>query len=564
MKKLLPAVLCITLLFAARSACQAQEPAPSEGKEAAMKPVIALAFSGYDEILGDLRFMNPQLAMMVEGAVDNFTDSKGLEGLDKSRPWGFLVRTDGQEFPMHAFLPVTDLKKLLAALEPAIGEPGDAGEGVYEFETESRVLYAKQVGDWAFVTTTAEGLDDVPQNPAKALGDLPKDFDLGLQVTVKNVPPFFRQMILGMMQMGAQQGLPRQSDESPEDQQLRQKAFEQAMKQFSGMLDELDAFVLGIQIDEKAGLGALEYRMTAIEGSDLAEQMKQTGDLKTDYAGFLMPDAAVTFGSAAEIAQSDIEQVKTQLQTAKANAIEELSKQKLSDEELELAKKLVDELMGVLQKTIEGGKFDVAASAKIAPDQLTGAAGARVVEPERVEEVLKALAKQLIEDEPRAADAIKLDAESFQDVRFHTFAVPLEELENAKGLEKLVGDRLNVVVGVGKQSLYVAAGRDAVAALKQAIEKSKAGSDKPAAPLQLQLALTPIVKTIGSVAEEEQVRSNAEMIAQMLEGSENKDHITVTATSIPQGTKTRVELEQGVLKILGTVPMLLGGMGAPF
>ncbi len=561
MRKALSAVLAATLLLGARSVYSAEE---SAAQPSAMKPVVAVALSGYDEILGDLRVISPPLAMMLEGAVNSFTDNKGLEGLDRSRPWGFLIRTNGQEFPMHAFVPVTDLKKLLKSLEPAIGDPAEAGEGVYEFETESRVLYVKQVGDWAFVTTTVEGFRDVPENPAETLGNLAKDYDLGVRVTVKNVPPFFRQMILGMMQLGAQRGLPQQPDESEEDQQLRQKAFEQGMKQFSEMLDELDSLVVGIQIDEKAGVGALEYQMSAIEGSDLAKQMKQADEVKSGYTGFLLPEAAVTLSMATTVAREDIEQVKTQLETAKANALEELEEQELSEEELALATKLLNEIMAVLEKTIEGGKFDMGAAARLGPDMLTAVAGAHVVEPERVEEVLRSLVKQVIKDEPEAAEAIKLDAETFQDVRFHTLSIPVEELKGAEGIKDLVGDRLDVVVGIGKQSLYAAAGRNAGDMLKQAIEKSKAAPEKTVPPMQLKIAVTPLVKAIGAATDDDQVSSTADLVAQMLEGSEKKDHIIVTTTSIPNGTKTRVELEQGVLKILGALPMFLGGMGAPF
>lgn len=562
MRKVLLAALAVVVLLGSRAVCPAQESTAQAQTE--MKPVVTVALSGYDQILGDLRFISPQSATTLEESVKSFTDGRGLEGLDKARPWGFLVRTDGQQFFMHAFVPVSDLKKLLASLEPAIGKPEELGGGVYEFETEDRVLYLKQAGDWAYLSMDRDALNNVPEKPLEALGGLQKDYDLGVRVTVKNVPPIFRQMMLAPLEMAGQQGLEKREDETDEQHELRTKVFRQSMQQLGTMLDELDTLVLGLKIDEKARIGALEYAMTAIEGTNLSKQMKQAEELKTGYSGFFMPDAALTLVTVAEIGEAEIEQAKTSLATAKVNALKELEEQKLSDEERELAKKLVSELMDVFQKTVEGGKLDVAAAAKVSPESLTAAAGGRVVEPERIEEALKAMAKQLAEDDPKHADAIKLNAEEFQGVRFHTVAVPLEELEEAEPLKKLVGDSLNIVFGVGKESLYLAAGRDAADTLKQAIEKSKAEPAKAVPPMQLKLSLLPIVKTVGSVAEDEQVQSVAEMLTQMLAGADAKDGITVTATTIPNGAKTRVELEEGVLKLLGVLPQLAMGMAGGF
>ena len=557
MRKVLLAALAVGVLLTSRTVCPAQEPAE-------LKPVAAVSVSGYDRILSAVRFISPPSAVTLEDAVKSFTDGRGLEGLDQSRPWGFLVRTDGQQFFMHAFVPVTDLKKLLTALEPAIGEAEEMGEGVYQIETEDRIFHVKQVGEWAFLSLDPAALKEVPEKPAEALGDLPKNYDLGLRFTVKNIPPLYRQMLLVPLEAAGQQGLEKRDDETDEEHELRTKVFRQSMQQLSTMLDELDTAVVGIKIDEKERIGAMEYAVTAVEGTKLARQMAQTGELKTDYAGFFTPDAALKLVTVARIGEAEIEQVKTSLATAKANALEELGKQDLSEKEMELAKKLVSELIDVLQKTVEGGKLDVAAAAKVSPDALTAAAGGHVVEPQRVEEALKAMAKQLSEDEPEHAGAIKLNAEEFQGVRFHTVTVPLAEVDEAEAFQKLVGDSLTIVFGVGKESLYLAAGRDAVDMLKQAMEKSKAEPARTVPPMQFKLALAPIAKTVAAVADDPQVASTAGMISEALEGNATKDHVTVTATTMPNGTKTRVELEEGVLRLLGALPPLLMGMGGGF
>jgi hypothetical protein len=82
--------------------------------------------------------------------------------------------------------------------------------------------------------------------------------------------------------------------------------------------------------------------------------------------------------------------------------------------------------------------------------------------------------------------------------------------------------------------------------------------------MQFKMALTTVVKAIGAVADEPQLASTAQMLGQILEGADHKDHLAVTATSISRGMKVRVELEEGGLKVLGSLPMFLAGFGAPF
>mgnify|MGYP000938061406 CR=1 FL=1 len=64
----------------------------------------------------------PDLAQSVEGLVAFVTQFQGLAGLDKAKPIGVAVNTDGAQFQVIGFVPVTDLGKLLSALQGAVGE----------------------------------------------------------------------------------------------------------------------------------------------------------------------------------------------------------------------------------------------------------------------------------------------------------------------------------------------------------------------------------------------------------------------------------------------------------
>ena len=78
----------------------------------------------------------------LEGYIGLVTKEKNLAGLDKSRPWGVLVTLGESDDPIiHGYVPVTDLKQLVASIPTPDGEAltPDAN-GVYEIDAEGRKM----------------------------------------------------------------------------------------------------------------------------------------------------------------------------------------------------------------------------------------------------------------------------------------------------------------------------------------------------------------------------------------------------------------------------------------
>ena len=55
----------------------------------------------------------------------------------------------------------------------------------------------------------------------------------------------------------------------------------------------------------------------------------------------------------------------------------------------------------------------------------------------------------------------------------------------------------------------------------------------------------------------------ASMIAAMLEQTGGKDHVTLTSTPITNGAAVRLEVEEGLLKLIGSLGQMFGGLAAP-
>jgi hypothetical protein len=559
MRKTLLSTLAVAVLLGASSVCPAQE-SPSVG----LKPVLTISSSGYDALFEDIGFIGklggePEMAKGLETVLKMITEgpmSAGppLPGLDKTKPWGAVVRTDGQEFLIVGFVPVSDMKQLLQVLAPMLGEGEDAGNGVLKLQQEvppgamfamgPPPIYVKEQGGWAFISTNPDALANLPADPLKLLGGLNEKYDLALRASIQNIPAKMRQDALEMWKAGAEMGMVRMPDESDEDFAIRSALTKRAIDQLATVTDDLDQVLVGLALDQSAGTSYLEFEVTAVEGTKTAADFAEMKEAKTDFAGFDLPGATLTGNWAGTLSDTDVIQAKDSIAQIRAKTIKELKNEELSDEQVKLATQLIGDLFDVLEKTIENKVADGGVVLLLNPGALTFVAGGVVADGAKLESAIKRLADELQKEEPGFAQLLKLDAETHEGVRFHTLDMPVDEEEMAK----VFGDTLNIVVGISENSIYLGVGPEAVKTLKQVIDKSKAEAGKTIPPLRIVVAAGPIAKFIAAMEENE----DTVKWASGLEQSGGKDHITIIAKAIPNGANMRVEVEEGILKMLGT------------
>jgi hypothetical protein len=532
----------------------------AEGTDAALKPLVAVSVSGYDQILKDVAFIgqlggDSELGKEAEAALKQALQTEDLAGLDKTRPWGLAVQTDGQQqFPVFGFIPVTDLKALLKSLEPTVGK-AEEEKGVYSIDFRNTRLLIQEKKGWAFIANSAEILAHTPDDPLPLLGGLNKTYDLGVQVTFKNIPPIFRMMIMAPLQSGFQQGMDRRPGETDEEFNVRTKVARQAMEQITQTLTDLDTFILGIAVDRATATARLDYSLTALPGTKTAQQMAPHGPLTTRLAGLRQKDAAVTAYSVGELSASDAAQIQGVIDSGKQNAVQELEKQGLRDEQVQQAKKLLGQMIDVVKETVAGRKLDAGVAAWMNANLLTVVAGSRAVDTAKLDKLLKEVAAQAIQDDPDTAGMIKLDTENYLGFRFHTASIPMNDLGELPHLRDLVGESLEIVVAIGEDSVYLAAGRDPIAKLKQVIQQSQAQAGKSSGPGEVAIDVAPITELVASVADES-AKPVANKVLGILQKSPGKAHVTLTPVPIPGGVQVRIEFQEGLLRLIGAAKSL--------
>ena len=560
MKKILLSMLFVGLLLGGFDVASA--------KADGAKPMATIAFSGYDALIADIECIGklcdqPDLVKMIEGQLAMMTQGKGLAGVDKSRPWGIVVLAGDTPTPSgYGFIPVTKLDELLAVLKNFGMEITDAGDGVTEIVgPKGQSVFVKQQGDWAYVCMSEDGFADVAADPAKLLGDAAKKYTLSVRLLIKNIPPSLRGMGMGLLQMGMQAGMEQMPEESDENYALRMKVAQNSIEQTKKVLEEMDSIFLGFAIDKKTDSAYLDMEQTAISGTDTAKQLAAFKKGKTAFGGFYQPDAAFTFSQFATIDKTQQEQINNTLALYRTMLNMTIDDQELGDDEKAKAKQMMGDFIKVFEDTLATGKIDFGAAVTLAPAKSTLIAGSSVADGAAVDKIVRDLAAIAKAEQPEAAKMLKLDATEHAGVKFHTLSAALpEEMENREQIVAIIGEEVKLVLGVGGKQLYLGVGDGAIDKLKAAIDKSKSEAGKEVLPVRMSLAATPVAKLVGDLAEDFTVKIAASSIASALENAGSDDHVTLVGDAIPNGARYRITFQKGILKILGMVPAMAGGM----
>ena len=474
MKSLLLKALAVGLLVLPASALWAQANAGNSDA----KPVAVISLSGYQEVISDIGFIGklserPDLATGLEGMLGLFTQGKGLQGLDKKRPWGAVVEVRSEnEFVPLVFVPVSNLKQLLGALSGVAGEARQEADGLYSLQAGPTRVFIKEQNGWAFVGQSADSLKTLPKNPVALLDGLDKSYDAAVRLHVQNIPEVFRDMALDQIKAGVESGLDANAGKDSEFD-ARKQLVEAQLAQFDRLFKETDQVTFGVSVDQKSKSAYADMTLTAVPESRMAIQFAQLKESTTAYGGFLLPDAAMTLALSTKIDPQSAKETAAQLDGMRKTLLNEIGKNgQLPEEARKPVTEAVDELFDVVQETILSGKMDAAGSVVLGDKRVTLVYGSYAADPQKVESALQKVVSAA-KNEPDFPE-VKFNAAKHAGVALHTVSIPVKD-HDAK---EVFGETLEVVLGTGNKSMYLAAGNDAMNRLKEAIDGSAGSAGK--------------------------------------------------------------------------------------
>jgi hypothetical protein len=530
--------------------------APAAGGE--LKNVAVVAGAKWEKLIEDVTYLGslggkPEAGQMLEGGFSFFTQGKGPNAIDKTKPWGVIVQTDGAQFLPVGCLPVLKPNDLIQVAKGYGAEVKEPEDGVQELVLPNkRSIFVKQDNGMAFISISAASLARVPANAQDILAKLVGEYDIAAHISVRNVPEMYRNFALQAMQAGVQQGLKKKDDESDEQYAERQKMAEAQMAQMTQMINEVDNVKVGWAVDSKQQRMFADFTYAFVPGSKLAKQMSAYGEPKTNFAGFYQTDAAATITVATQadpkLIAEDMSQLDATISSTKDQLNAEIDKKVDDEDTREALKGAFSDWFDAIAETLKSGHLDGAAALHAGADSLTFISGFHIKDTAKVESGFKKLetAGKKQPDFP----GIKWNALTHAGVAFHTITIPVPETE--KSPRKMLGDKLDIAVGIGPETAYLAFGKDNIAAVKKAIDDSAANKGKSVPPFDFSLSLTPIIEVAAAQADDPKAQAISEKVLEFLKKEgQGRDHIRVVGQMVPNGLKYHFEAEEGVLKAIG-------------
>ena len=559
--------LTFSALLATTAAAQpATEPSMDQETETGLKTVAIAALSGYDALLGDISYLGelvgrPGAGDMLEGLIAMFAQGRDVTamGLDKTRPIGVVLQTDGMQFVPIACLPITDLDKTLEVIEGFGLEPVDAGDGIIELELPQQTLFLKASNGWTYAAQSPEAFDSIPANPEPMLRRMVKEYDLGVRIKVQNVPDMYRQIALQAMQQGMEQGLEQQDEEDDETFELRSRLAEAQIEQLTDLIDGLDEVTLGWSLDSEAKKTYLDASFTVLPDSKLAPAVALYDKATTRFAGFHNPAAMMSMLASGETPPEMIEDQREQFEAMIAmfrkQGNDALDKQDEipNDETREALRSAMTDLIDAYEEMILAGRADIGGSLDLSGEGFAFLAGGAIPSPEKIESALRHLADAVaanpeIDDAPEVA----WNADEHAGIKLHQLVVPVPENGQA---QDLLGEELTLTVGIGEGAVYFAAGQRGVKSLKSAIDTSRSRDGEKILPFEMVLSLKQVIDAIEPLADNENRKGIEMMAAALAEVPEGSDHIRISGRPIENGMAIRYEAEEGVLSAVGQAAM---------
>ena len=518
------------------------------------KPAVIVSIAKPDKLLGDIGYLTRAAGTPEFGGLVTLMAGPYLQGIDTKRAAGVYLQFNGPQPTGMAFLPVSNLNQIVQQLENNSIEVQDAGGGIKKIQLQRTIYFAEKSG-WLFISDSDSNLKNLPADPTANLGGLHEKYDIAVQVNVRNIDPALIDMAVSEMKSGFERSLEAETDEKKKE--LQEKVGRQQLDNFARLFQESDQITVGWGVDSGAGKTFMDFSLTAVAGTKLATQMATYNKMTSSFGGFELDDAAVTLRFTSPIAKEDIAQVREALTAMRGQAMDAIDKDdNLSDGDAKkTAKQVVNSFVDVLVATVEAGKIDGGAALYLEPESIQVVAGGFVADGKAVQQQLQKLAdlaKQAGGDDV-AIEELKFNAAKHKGVDLHTFSVPIPDDEEQA--QKVFGDALEVVVGTGAKSAFIAFGEESIELLKEIIDDSATAAKDEVTPMELIISLAPILEFTASIEDDPIVK----MLAETIKKAAGKDHIRLSQSNIDRGVTARLEVEEGVLQLIGAAAKARSG-----
>jgi hypothetical protein len=502
----------------------------------AQQPTIVFSTRGIDALVEDAEFVGAEVGQndvkeKFENFVEGLPGGKGLAGLDRSKPFGIYwnATAGGPPAAPVAFLPVSDEDDLIELLKTITPDFKDSN-GKWTMTFNGTRLVGQVSGKYLFLSVPGADLSKLP-DPLKISN---ANYDLALEVNVAGVPDQLKQLFLVQLESAVRDGLAEEPDPENEAEQVgREIGIKLVVEPLKAIVKDGDKLTLGLNVDQKGRLAALDFGVTGKSNSALAKTLSAYGQIQPAFAALGSDGAPLRVIFSCLLPQDGVEVTRA------FDAIQKVAKKEieknddLNEEAQELAQKFAGRLIDIARGAVKSGSLHGGVAIEGGRE-----GGVRVISGVRMpnaNDAAKLLDDilELAKDEP-GADKIKLDVAKHSGARIH-------QLDADENVDELLGDE-PLHLAFRPDSVWLSAGRDNLTSLKQALDQSGKPARKGVSPIAIQVKPAALVVLLEK--NDKDLISRAKKVA-----GKPGDKLNVEIAPVASGIKLRVEVGTDLLQM---------------
>ncbi|MBQ9800707.1 MAG: hypothetical protein IJO40_12335 [Thermoguttaceae bacterium] len=468
----------------------------TDGKD--WRPVAVVASVGYDAAWAAAERVAQEMKFVeaVEAARAIYGD---VQGVDREKPFGLVVATDGSEVVPFAFLPVANVEKLEFVGASDLKEKIETtAEGTF-FGDEPRLRLLEKDG-WLFICEAGKE-NAVPTTEPSLWLDC--DGALSFQVELTALPEELLEAGFAALRQKA-------AENAPTDDEAALEQFDATLEYYSAIFDSLERVSWTLNVDAATGDVVCDCAVVCKDGSPLSETFAGAQNAETRWGAIAeTPNAVFAAVQAGKRSAFEREFLAKQQAVAFDNLRNALEIGLDSDEERALAEELFAVVEKFAKSTGADGTFDAASAFACDASSVWFSTAFAPVDGSELTVVARKIFDNLKKDEAENAEKIakfvKLDAETVEGFVVSKLDVPFAELDAdlPEPLAARWSDKTFAVRwGTSGDAILVVAGIDSSDVDAEFARIAAASQTKTPVPRRVEFAVAPLgTWLLGVVAE---------------------------------------------------------------
>ena len=503
----------------------------------AAEPAVVVSVKSFNELLTDSQYLGnavqqPLLGAALPGAVAGFTGGKGLKGLDATKPIGayLTMSADGQPKDFVIFVPVISQKVFAETLSGLFPDPTtENGLTQYEVPNSPVPVFAKHGAKHFLFAQSPDALKETP-DPAKLVKS---SADIAIELDLTKIGDGLKEQFLIQTEAGAAATASNNVNATDAERRGEEMGRAIALSAFRRLLMDGDRLSVGFNIDAKAKAVTLDLGFTAKSGTTLAQACASYAKTESPFAALTSKQTIGSFVISTPLSKDSQDIFKLMVEEGEKGGVAAVNADgNVKDSDRKTAIEVLTRLTGTLRQSVERGRLDQAVIVNSgASGKLQVLAAMKVVKGKELGKIFE----DVIRKDAKNAQ-IKLGVADVKGARVHAITLPPDS-----DREKHFGNG-PAHLGFAEDTVILTLGDDSLTAAKTSFDIKPVATKR--APISLRIGLSKLLPLAEDAGPQVMELGKAAF-------ENGHDEVALEVASQPNGAAMRIEIQEGVLRLIG-------------